>query len=436
MADITQIDQLKPELTPELVRQLSRSLDEPSTLAEERQAAQQLFSTTPVPDRVQHLWRYTSPQDLFPAKALDVTLPRATGATEVEHHDSAGLVLTPSAEAQLRLPQSFRDAGVEALPLSSERGAALAAERLGRAVPAGHGLFEALNRASWTTGVIIRVPRGAALAEPIIVDVEAEEGKTFIPRLLIVIESGAEATVVERHSGGGSEAFVIAVAELFVDAGAVARYVLDQDWDRRLRGHLTARAVIDRDASLTTVLTSFGGKQSKLDLGASLVGPGAQSELVGVALGEKRQHFDHHTVHVHEAPNTWSNIDLKVALSGRAHSAYTGLIRIEEEATETEAFQEERNLLLSPRARADAIPELEILNREVSCSHGATTSPVDPEQIFYLQTRGISAEEARRLVVRGFFEGVLERVPSQLRGDVERRVEERLARLGQQGGRS
>ena len=188
--------------------------------------------------------------------------------------------------------------------------------------------------------------------------------------------------------------------------------------------------MLDRDAQVRTVFSSFGGGVTKADLGAVLRGEGARSELLGLVVGEKRQHLDHHTEHRHVAGHTWSHIDLRVALSGRARSAYTGLIRIEKDARESEATQENRNLLLSRRARADTIPELEILNQDVSCTHGATVSPLEEEPIFYLLSRGVEPSEARRLILRGFFEQVLGQVPDAVRGGVAQALEQRLARMG------
>jgi Fe-S cluster assembly protein SufD len=157
--------------------------------------------------------------------------------------------------------------------------------------------------------------------------------------------------------------------------------------------------------------------------------------MVGVALGAGRQHFDLHTEHRHEASHTWSDIDVKVALTGRARSAYTGLSRIDESASSSEAYQEERNLLLSPRCRADAIPELEILNNEVRCTHGATTSPIEPEQLHYLRSRGLDAGQAQRLVVRGFFESLLRALPQGVGQRLEEQVERRLDHLLKGAGR-
>jgi len=214
-----------------------------------------------------------------------------------------------------------------------------------------------------------------------------------------------------------------------VGANAEVRHVLVQRWRAGARGHLVVRARTERDGRFFSATAGLGGQLVKTDIGSELAGPGARSELVGFALGEAKQHFDHHTRHVHSSGRTWSNIEYKVAAAGRSRSSYTGLIRIEAAAPGSEAYQENRNLLLSERARADSIPELEILTDDVSCSHGATVAPVDDEQVFYLQSRGLTATLAVRLIVRGFLESTLAQVPSPLREELEELVADRLARV-------
>jgi Fe-S cluster assembly protein SufD len=168
---------------------------------------------------------------------------------------------------------------------------------------------------------------------------------------------------------------------------------------------------------------------TKADLGSHLEGPGANVELVGFLCGEGKQHFDHHTVHDHRAPHTYSDLDFKVVLKDKARSAYTGLIRIEPDAPQSEAYQENRNLLLTEGAKAESIPELEILTDDVKCTHGATMGNLDPEHLFYLMSRGLSRGEALRLIVGGFIEPTLSRIPEDLRERLRDHVEDRIKEL-------
>ncbi len=401
------------------VRALVRRRGEPEALAERRLAALAAYRDAAWPDRVRHLWKFTDPAALLPA-SLTPAAPRDGAPAEGE----PAVVL---AGGEARLNEAARALEIQIAPLA-RAGAEL--DRLGAAVPAGHGLFEALNAALWSDGLLVRIPRRTVLGQALRVVVPAAAG-CVLPRLLVIAETGAEATVVEEHAGGGADARVFGVTEAFVAPGASLRHVVVQRWAPRTAGHLTFRARLERDASLLTAVASFGGAVAKLDLGATLEGEGARSEMVGVALGEGRQQLDHHTVHAHLAGRTWSNLDFKVALTGRARSAYTGLIRIEPGAPRSEAYQENRNLLLADGCRADTIPELEILTDEVSCTHGATVAPVDPEHLFYLRSRGIPPAAALQLVVRGFLENTLRRLPESLRAGLEPLLAERLARLAE-----
>ena len=302
------------------------------------------------------------------------------------------------------------------------------AQEIGRAAPAADGYYTALNGAAWNTGATIRIPRGVTLAEPLRVVIPAQSAPV-VTRLLVVAEDGARATVVEDHAGGGPDSLVLGVTEVLVGANAEVRHVLVQRWQPGTRGHLIVRARTDRDGRFFGATAGLGGQLVKTDVGCDLAGPGARSELVGFALAEAKQRFDHHTRHVHSSGRTWSNIEYKVAAAGKARSSYTGLIRIAADAPVSEAYQENRNLLLSATAHADSIPELEILTDDVSCSHGATVAPVDDEQVFYLQSRGLPRTTALRLIVRGFLESTLIQVPSPLREELEEMVAERLARV-------
>ena len=155
-------------------------------------------------------------------------------------------------------------------------------------------------------------------------------------------------------------------------------------------------------------------------------GPGAESNIYGLLFGTGRQHFDNHTLHRHTSGQTRSNIDFKVVLRDRALSAYTGLIRIENRAKGCEAYQENRNLLLNQGARAETIPELEILNEDVTCTHGATIGPIDPDMVFYLKSRGLTKPEAVQMIVSGFVSNTLKMVPEDLRHRITNFVEQRL----------
>ncbi|HOX25150.1 MAG TPA: Fe-S cluster assembly protein SufD [Candidatus Krumholzibacteria bacterium] len=390
-----------------------------------RHRALAALTAVPFPDRVRHLWRYTDPERLLPRRLLQPSGPAPLAAAL-----PAGPAVRLEPGREPRLNDAARSCGLVIAPLFADPADR---ELIGRAVPVDHGYFEAINAAAFGAGLTIRAPRGFGLAAPLRVVVAADAGADVLPRLLVIAEDGAALTVVEEHTGGGGGGCVIGVTEILIGANAEVRHVLVQRWADGQVGHLTQRARLERDARFFGATAGFGGAISKVDLGGLLAGEGARSELVGVALPEGRQHLDHHTLHQHLAARTWSHIDFKVAVAGRARSAYTGAIRIERDAPGSEAYQENRNLLLSDRARADTIPELEIHTDDVSCSHGATAAPIDPDQLFYLRSRGLSAPAARQLVVRGFVEPTLRQLPADLRAELENLVDARLARLREVG---
>jgi Fe-S cluster assembly protein SufD len=411
----------KLSLSSGLVEEISQVRRELSAAHSWRQRASQIYQETEMPDRVRHLWRYTDP-NLF--SLGNFSLPAKPGSLNQFDGlppDEPAILLAgpvPEVNAAAAATVSLGTLGQNPEDMNF----------LGTLIGPQHGLFEALNGAAWTTGLVVRLKRGQVLSKPLRLVIPAGE-VVHLPRVLILAEEGAEATIIEDHNQGNGKGRVVAVSEVFMGPGARVRHVLLQRWSAGVHGHLTFRARLGPDSHLFSVFASLGGAVSKLDLGAELAGSGAESQIVGVALGEGRQHFDHHTEHRHLRGHTLSNLDFKVALAGRSRSAYTGLIRIEEGAPHSEAYQENRNLLLSKKCRADTIPELEILTDEVQCTHGATASPVDPEQVFYIRSRGPDFQETLRLIVRGFLEGTLSRIPSTLRPEIEQLVTQRLSRL-------
>lgn len=415
MVDLT----LANPIAPQDVARISAALGEDDAARAWRRQGLAALTDLPLPDRVQHLWKYTDPAALLPAQ------PWPDPAADLPALDPpAGLAVVLQAGRAPWVSDAARRAGIAvALPFADPRDAA----DLGRAAPAGDGFFAALNAAAWSAGAVIRVPAGADLTEPLRVVVPAQVSP-LATRLLVVVEEGARATVVEDHVGGGAEGLILGVTEVLVGANAEARHVLVQRWAPGTRGHLLVRARLARDGRFHGATAGLGGQLAKTDVGSELAGPGARSELIGFALAEAKQRFDHHTRHLHTSGRTWSNIEYKVAGAGKARSSYTGLIRIDEGAPASEAYQENRNLLLSEQAHADSIPELEILTDDVSCTHGATVAPVDEEQVFYLESRGLARAAALRLIVRGFLESTLAQVPSPLRDELDALIAERLAR--------
>ncbi len=416
----------------------------PQWLAELRDTALQQCRTAALPDRVAHLWRYSDPNWFVPETAPDKPINRGKkqGALpdwlkprigELERSQAPHLALCNGQIVSTYQPPGLLTSGVTLSTLAAGivTDEALVRAHLGRYVGPSFGKFEALNLATWDTGVLVAVPKNFVSVQPLQLIIATDASRAFSSiRLLIVLAQQSAATVAIELLGdpkASTAQQLNIVLEVAVGAGAALKQIMVQNLSNRTHALLTNRGSVDRDGHLTAILTSFGGEKVKADLGTVLTGKGAETKFVGVAFAQDRQHLDHHTVHQHLAGNTTSDLDFKVVLKGKARSAYTGLIRIEKDAPFCEAYQENRNLLLSKNARADSIPELEIMTDEVRCTHGATVGSIDLNQVFYLMSRGIPNDEAIRLIVAGFLEHTIQIVPDELREQIRELAAQRIS---------
>ena len=273
--------------------------------------------------------------------------------------------------------------------------------------------FAAHNAAEWKHGLLVHVPKDVVLEQPLLVRiVNSVEGGSLFWRLLIVAEPGSRVSVIEEYASTTPElsGYLNAAVEIFVEDGAKVEYVSVQNVSRETWHFGSHHARIGRDAELDWVCAGFGSKKGKIRIQNDLAGRGATSRVTGAYFADGDQHLDYDTFQEHIAPNTTSDFAFKGALRDTSSAVWRGMIRVEEDAQKTNAYQENRNLLLSKQAHADSIPGLEILANDVRCTHGATLGQVDREQLFYLMARGLSRGEAERLIVRGFFQDVLDRI--------------------------
>jgi Fe-S cluster assembly protein SufD len=290
-------------------------------------------------------------------------------------------------------------------------------------LPEGHELlgslvgwdekFAAHNAAMWTNGLLVQVPRGVVVEKPLYVRIaNASEGGALFWRLLVVAEPESRFTLVEEYASASPElsSYSNAAVEIVVQDAARVEYVSVQNLSRATWHFASHHARVERDAELDWVAAGFGSAKGKIRIQNDLAGPGATSRVTGAYFADGTQHLDYDTFQEHIAPNTTSDFAFKGVLRDDARAVWRGMIRVEQDAQKTNAYQENRNLLLSKTAHADSIPGLEILANDVRCTHGATLGQVDRDQLFYLMTRGLSRSEAERLIVRGFFQDVLDRV--------------------------
>jgi Fe-S cluster assembly protein SufD len=359
------------------------------------------YRSLPLPTKADEHWRFT---DLA---GFDPDAFTANGATEIAAPETlldveaAGIAVV--GEAGIRIDRA--PGGIRFEPLSEH-------ELLGTLVGTDEK-FAAHNAALWEHGLLVHVPKGLVLEQPLYVRIaNSVDGASLFWRLLVVADPGSRFTVIEEYVSADPElrAYSNAAVEIFVGEGAKVEYVSVQSLSHATWHFASHHARVDRDAELDWVAGGFGSAKGKVRIQNDLAGPGATSRVTGAYFADGSQHLDYDTFQEHIAPNTTSDFAFKGALRDDARAVWRGMIRVEQDAQKTNAYQENRNLLLSKTAHADSIPGLEILANDVRCTHGATLGQVDREQLFYLMARGLTRAEAERLIVRGFFQDVLDRV--------------------------
>jgi Fe-S cluster assembly protein SufD len=360
------------------------------------------YRSLPFPTTSDEHWRFT---DL---KGFDPDSFSANGASAVERAGSMLDVETAAlahvSEAGIEIERAPE--GVVFEPLGEGH------ELLGRLIGTDEK-FAAHNAAEWKHGLLVRVPAGLELEQPLYVRVTSSvPGAALFWRVLVVADEGSRFSFIEEHASAAPDlpGYSNVVAELFVGDGAKLEYVSIQNLSRETWHFASHRASVGRDAELDWVAGGFGSKKGKIRIENDLAGQGGTSRVTGAYFADGAQHLDYDTLQRHIAPNTTSDFAFKGALRDKARAVWRGMIRVEEDAQKTNAYQENRNLLLSPDAHADSIPGLEIEANDVRCTHGATVSQVDRDELFYCMARGLSRGEAERLIVRGFYQEIFDRI--------------------------
>ena len=302
---------------------------------------------------------------------------------------------------------------------------------LGRTVRYDESRFTGLAAALAGGGAFVHVPDGVKVPRPIqlLFSRQAPDLGTF-PHVVVSIGARAEASVIEEYFSAGEPGVGVnvGVTEVTVGEGASLHLATFQRWGGNVYHFGTERVRVARDARFHWTYTALGGKLTKVDLEMHLDGEGSEAKFSGCYFGNESQHFDFHTFQNHLVGHSTSDLLFKGALRDRARMVYQGLIKVHERAQRSDAYQANRNLLLSEKARADSIPSLEIEANDVRCTHGATVGQIDEDQLFYLMARGLPRREAERMIVGGFFEPVLERIPAEsLRTTVTAAVERKAA---------
>lgn len=385
----------------------STTVTEPAWLAERREQGQELVSTLDMPTNKTKGWEFTDLSkldlDAYAAAPADVTI---SGGSD-------GAVVLPLAEAL------------------AEHGELLS-ERLGTLVT-DRDPFIARNEAGWQDGVLVYVPKGTVVEDPVRVEIRLDEsGQAVYWRTLVVLEEGAEAEVWENYASASDEtdSLLNTVVEVAVGPAANLHYVSTQDLSERSWLFSAQRGEVDRDATLDWAALGFGGVGGKVRMTTRLIGQGSTAKVTGGYAGGGTQHLDYDTLQEHAARNTVSDLAFRGVLAESSTAVWRGMIKVEEGAQQTDAFQECRNMLLSTDAHADAIPGLEILADDVACTHAAAIAQVDKDQVFYLTSRGLPEEQANKLVIEGFLQSLVERLGNgTVREEIAEKLEERLEEI-------
>lgn len=444
-AVLEEMSEVAPEPTGILGGLSGRADDKlPAWFSDQQQAAWTQFQSLPMPARKDQAWRfsnvglldlapYTMAQPLSAADAREV-LERSTGLDET----SGRLVFADDHFLERDvLSEKLRKAGVIFQPLERamiEHEDLFRRNFMSQPATLGSAKFAALHEAFVRSGTFLYVPRGIEVELPLETFhwLHAENAAIF-PHTLVVADELAKVTLVDhfRSTDRQRAGFSCGVNDLIVGPGAKVTYICTQDWsDRTLSIQINATTVA-RDATALNLHLGLGGKYSRLESLSRLTGEGAHSDMLAVSVGDDAQEFDARTLQDHASPHTYSDLLFKNALNGRARNTFGGLIRVEPHAHFTDAYQKVRNLLLSDDAEANSMPGLEILADNVKCSHGATTGQLDEDEMFYLLARGIPASVARELLVGGFLNEVLERLPDRvLVAKLEEMIAAKFARRG------
>jgi Fe-S cluster assembly protein SufD len=391
----------------------------PSWWLERKRAAYERFASLPLPVRTDEAWRFSNIAGLgldgfsaSPARqkapTVSMGIRKSARLTFANGTLVSREILDPKLEARGVIIDSLRNALVRHGDLVREH-------LLAQPSRLGSAKFAALHEAFLADGAFIHVPKGVEVEEPVgIFSYALGDGAAVFPHTLVVAGENARVGVVEYFGSGSDEEtqFAVGANDLYAGHGAQVTYAGKQDWSHRALSLQLNSTVVRRDARVQSLHLHLGGRQTRHESLSQLQAPGAFSEMLSLSVAHGEQEFDLRTLQVHQAPDTKSDLLYKNALLDRARTIFSGLIIVDPDAQRTDAYQSNRNLMLSDDAEANSLPGLEIQANDVRCTHGATTSRIDPEQEFYLQSRGIAKQQADELLTFGFFEEVLNRLAS------------------------
>ena len=394
------------------------------TIASYRTQAWDAFKRLSLPKTTEEPWRRTDlrnlPVDSFVLPNGNLpkdlpTIPEDLLNPLVADQHGGQIVLEPGS-AQIDLDESIAKQGVvfTDLKTAQEKHPELVARILGEIVKPEEGKFAALAGALAQNGILLYVPKGVQVAQPLHSILWGPGAFAYISHLLVLVDEGASVTYVHESASPtepGVNTLHAGIVEIKIEQGANMKFVELQSWGKHVWNFSHERARLERDANLDWIFGAIGSHLTKNFTELDLAGQGSTGRMSGFYFTDGNQHLDHDTQQNHFAPNTTSDLLFKGALKGKSRSVWQGMIYVAPGAQKTDGYQANRNLVLSDQARADSIPGLEILADDVRCTHGATVGKLEEEPLFYLKSRGIPQKEAERLVVEGFFDPIMQRIP-------------------------
>ena len=412
----------------EAVEVLSASKQEPTWMRDKRRAAWQLSTELSLPSGQEEAWRRTDLRGLKweSYHPLPPRLPLAEGEVPTALTPHLGLPATTTGGGLLHQDGSFLWGSLDEmlcqqgvifcnLDTAVQQYADLVEPHfMTDAVPMSSNMFTALHGALWNGGTFLYVPRGVHVTLPLqTLTAHMTSAGMMHPHTLLIADEQSHVTLVEEQLSGSPDLPGLhnGVVELYLKAGAHVTYLHMQNWSRRLWGIAHQGAVQAADSHLCWASAGLGSRLHWTGVNVQLREPGSQAKLFGLMLTDGRQHLDYQTMQDHQAPHTESDLTFKNVLLGRSRTVFRGVVWLHPEAQQTAAYQSAHSLLLSSQARADAIPILEIEADDVRCKHGATTGRIDDDHVFYLMSRGLSYQEAQRMIVSGFLETVMTEFP-------------------------
>jgi len=388
-----------------------------------RQQGWQRFQTLPMPTREQEKWRFSDTRTLSlegyaPAPApSEADVAKLLQRSQLISHP-AGLMVHVDGHCVLepQLSPELAKQGVifESLEKAVKHHPALLKKHLlQHPVNLGGDKFQALHQAWLRSGYFLYIPTGVHVAQPFVsVQWTLAENSAVFPHALVIADDRAQGQVLDFHLGAQLDSRALAISCCDVHTGQEAKLerLSVQGWGQQTQSFQVDNTCGGRGAEIVAINAALGARRARLENTVRLEGPEANVNLYGITVATDGQEYDQRTLQIHAAPHAKSDLLFKNALLGKSRTIFSGLIKVEPDAQRTDAYQTNRNLILSPEAEADSLPGLEIEANDVKCSHGATTGQVSPEELFYLQARGIPLKVAQELLTQGFLEEVLSKV--------------------------